>query len=152
VLEHDFQESVGCWVGLTARAFERAVNDELAPLGITFPQWQVLGWLAFEPDLSQTQLAQRMRVEAPTLVGILDRMERDGWITRQPAPDDRRKKLVRPMPKVQPVWEQIMAACRRVRAQALQGIEAEELQQVKGVLERIRQNLTADVLSELEAR
>jgi len=129
---------------MTARAFERALNDELAPHGITYPQWQVLAWLAFEGNLTQAQLAQRMRIEAPTLVGILDRMERHGWISRQPSPDDRRKKLICPRPKVRPVWERILAACHRVRARALEGIAAEELQQVRNVLERIQQNLGAE--------
>jgi MarR family transcriptional regulator for hemolysin len=148
MLEHDFHESIGCWVVLTSRAFERALNDELAPHGITFPQWQVLGWLAFDGELTQAQLAQRMRVEAPTLVGILDRMERDGWISRQPAPDDRRKKLIQPCPKVKPIWETVMAACRRVRARALQGVEPEDVEHVKNVLQKIRENLNAESVVE----
>lgn len=142
MLEHDFNESIGCWVGMTARAFERALNEELQPHGITFQQWQVLAWLAFEGDLSQAQLAQRMRVEAPTLVGILDRMERDAWIERHVSAGDRRKKLIRPMPKVQPVWERIRAGCSSVRERAVRGIDAAELEQVRRVLEKLRQNLS----------
>lgn len=150
MLEHDFHESLACGVALTSRAFERALNDELAPHGITYPQWQVLGWLAFEGELSQSELAQRMRVEAPTLVGILDRMERDGWIARQSSPSDRRKKIVRPMPKVQPVWQRILDACHRVRARALHGLQPDEIEQVKQTLERIRENLGADCPAEVK--
>ncbi|ADB18240.1 transcriptional regulator, MarR family [Pirellula staleyi DSM 6068] len=144
MLEHDFHDSIGCWVGMTARAFERALNEELAPHGITFQQWQVLAWLAFEGELSQAQLAQRLRVEAPTLVGILDRMERDMWIERVVAAGDRRKKLIRPMPKVKPVWERILAAARSVRMRATQGVSAVELEQVRLILERLRLNLSGE--------
>lgn len=144
MLEHDFHDSIGCWVGLTARAFERALNDELSPHGITFPQWQVLAWLALDGELTQAQLALRMRVEAPTLVGILDRMQRDGWISREPAKDDRRKKIIRPRAKVRPVWEKVLAACRRVRERALQGVDDSEREQLKNVLHKIRENLKAE--------
>jgi MarR family transcriptional regulator for hemolysin len=141
VLDYDFEESMGYWVVMTARAFEQALNEELAPHGITYRQWQLLGWLALEGALSQSQLVERMRIEAPTLVGILDRMERDGWITRETSPDDRRKKLVRPTPRVKPVWDKVAGAARRVRARATRGLASETVEQVKQVLAHIQGNL-----------
>ncbi len=141
MLEYDFEASIAYWVGMTARLFEQALNEELTPHGITYRQWQALGWLALEGELSQTQLAERMQVEAPTLVGILDRMERDGWITRHPDATDRRKKLVRPTPRVQPVWAKIVRVARKLRAEATQGIAPEELELVKKVLGKIQDNL-----------
>ena len=73
LVRYDFEESVGYWVVLTARAFRKALDEELAPHGITLAQWQVVGWLATEGELSQADLAARMEVEPPTLKGILDR-------------------------------------------------------------------------------
>ena len=63
-----------------------------------------------------------MMVEPPTLVGILDRMERDGWITRNSCPSDRRKKLIRATTAAEPVWEKIAEGGRRVRARATDGL------------------------------
>jgi MarR family transcriptional regulator for hemolysin len=146
VLEYDFEDSITFWVCMTSRALERALNEEVAPHGITFQQCQVLGWLAIEGELTQSQLAERMRIEPPTLAGIFDRMERDGWIRRHPSPTDRRKKLIRPTPQVQPVWAKIVTCARRVRARATQGLDAEELRMVKRILETIRENLNADKL------
>jgi MarR family transcriptional regulator for hemolysin len=143
VLEYDFEESIGYWVVMTAHAFERALNEELAPHGITYRQWQVLGWLALEGELSQSQLVERLQIEAPTLAGILDRMERDGWISRRVDDGDRRKKLVRPTPRVRPVWAKIVAAARRVRAQATQAILPEQLEIVRQTLAAIQENLKA---------
>jgi MarR family transcriptional regulator for hemolysin len=142
VLAYDFQESITYWVCMTARALERALNEELAPHGITMQQAGVLGWLALEGDLSPSQLAERLQVEPPTLVGILDRMERDGWVERLPAPDDRRKKLVRPTPRVQPVWAQIATCGRRVRARATRGLSPQELERVKSALALVQKNLS----------
>jgi MarR family transcriptional regulator for hemolysin len=75
VLEYDFESSIGYWIFMTSQAMERALNEELAPLGITHRQFQVLAWLACVGVLSQAELAERMKVEAPTLAGILERME-----------------------------------------------------------------------------
>ena len=46
MLEQDFEQSVGYWAHMLSRAFERALNEELKPLGITLRQCQVLGCLA----------------------------------------------------------------------------------------------------------
>ena len=118
MLQYDFEESVGYWVMLGGQAFQKALNDELLPHGITFRQSQVLGWLVLEGDLSQVELANRMMIEPPTLVGILDRMERDGWISREACAGDRRKKLIRIRPEAATTWAKIVQCARRVRARA----------------------------------
>lgn len=141
MLEYDFEESIAYWVCMTARALEQALNEELTQHGITYRQWQVLAWLALEGELTQSQLAEKLRIEAPTLVGILDRMERDGWITRQPDAHDRRKKLIRPTPRVQPVWETVARAARQVRARASQHLTPDELHLLKKIMTVIRGNL-----------
>jgi MarR family transcriptional regulator for hemolysin len=143
VLQYDFEESITYWVWTTAHAFERALNEELAPHGITFRQAQVLGWLALEGEVSQARLAECMRIEAPTLAGILDRMERDGWILRVPSATDRRKKLVRPAPRVEPVWRKIATCGRRVRARATQGLDPAEVRRLMHLLAQIQSNLEA---------
>jgi MarR family transcriptional regulator for hemolysin len=101
----------------------------------------VLGCLALEGPLSQTDLAERMRIEPPTLVGILDRMERDGWIRRDADKRDRRKKLIHPQAAAKPVWSKIVACAKRVRAKATRGLSQEELEQLKRLLTQVQENL-----------
>ena len=148
MLEHDFEQSIGYWSHMVSRAFERALNEELKPHGITLRQCQVLGWLAIDKELTQSQLAERLRVEPPTLVRILDRMERAEWIARHTDPDDRRRKLIRPTRRVKPVWERILACIRSVRAQATEGVAPEDLQAARLVLSRMHENLQALVLAD----
>ncbi len=140
-LEYDWEESVGCWVAQTYRALLKAINEELAPHQVTFPQAQVLGWLSMEEGLSQSELAQRMEIEPPTLAGILDRMERDDWIVREACPDDRRRKIVRPGPQSRDVWRDVVEAAARSRKRATRGIPKARLDELKGTLEQIRANL-----------
>jgi MarR family transcriptional regulator for hemolysin len=119
----------------------RAMDAELLREAITIRQWEVLAWTAVEQDLSQAQLAERMGIEAPTLVGIVSRMERDGWLERCACPADRRKKQLRPTPKAEAVWEQMLECCGRVRARATQGISEQELAFFKGICEKMCSNL-----------
>ena len=141
MLEYDFEKSVGFWVCQTSHALQRAFNEELAPQGVTYRQAQVLGCLALEGQLSQTDLAERMRIEPPTLVGILDRMERDGWIRRDGDKTDRRRKFIQPTPAARPVWTKIVAAAKRVRTRASQGLSAAQLAQLKKLLNLVQVNL-----------
>jgi MarR family transcriptional regulator for hemolysin len=147
-LEYDFEESIGYWMFMASRAWEQCLNEEMAPHGMTYRQWQVLCWLALEGELTQKQLADRLRIEAPTLVGILDRMEKAGWIERRPAPNDRRKNLIIPTLRVQPIWNKVVGVARQVRARATAGITPEDLVAVKRVMDRIQKNLQSQPLLE----
>jgi MarR family transcriptional regulator, transcriptional regulator for hemolysin len=141
MLHYDFSESIGCWLTLATHTYHRAVSDELAPHGITYRQSMVLGWLAHEGELSQTDLASKMMVEPPTLVGILDRMERDGWITRHNCPSDRRKKIIRANPGAEPVWDKIVECAVRVRRRAIEGMSESDLATLKRLLGQVQTNL-----------
>jgi MarR family transcriptional regulator for hemolysin len=141
-LDYDFEESVGYWVILTAQAFQKALNDELAPHGITFRQSQVLGWLALKGDLSQVDLATRMMIEPPTLVGILDRMERDGLITRVASPTDRRCKMVHVNHNASAMWEKVVSCARKVRARAVDGLSPRQVNTLRKTLKTVLGNLS----------
>jgi MarR family transcriptional regulator for hemolysin len=140
-LDYDFAQSIGYWLTVTTQAFHRAVSEELLPHGVTYRQSMVLGWLALEGELSQTELAHKMLVEPPTLVGILDRMERDGWISRHDCPSDRRKNIIRANPAAEPVWEQIVECAMRVRERATHGLSERQLATLMKLLRQMGQNL-----------
>jgi len=138
---YDFEKSLGYFVIPVAHALERALNEELESLGVTVRQWQVIACLILREDACQADLARQLRVEAPTLKGILDRMERHGWIERYASPTDRRCKLVRLAPGVLPAWKPMAACARRVRKRALKGIGPRQFETMKAALMIVRRNL-----------
>jgi MarR family transcriptional regulator for hemolysin len=141
VLQYDFEDSVGCWIAGTSHALRRAMDSELAQENITYRQWEVLAWLSFAGEQTQADLSERIGIEAPTLAGVISRMERDGWLERVNCPHDRRKKYIRPTPKAEAVWNRMVACCHRIRARAIEGIPAEHLQLLRATCETIRANL-----------
>ena len=144
MLEYEFEESIGYWICMTSHLMERALNEELAPQGITFRQFQVLGWLVLEGGMSQIELAERMNIEPPTLVGILDRMQREGWLSREGCPEDRRRKIIRAQAKAEPVWSKMIASARRVRARATQGLDEHQVQTLMQLLGQVQENLNSE--------
>jgi MarR family transcriptional regulator for hemolysin len=141
MLDYDFEESVGYWVTMTSHAIRRAIDLELAKENITFRQFEVLAWIALEGEQSQVELAERLGIEAPTLAGILSRMERDGWLERYGCPEDRRRKRIRVTPKAEAVWVRMADCCWRVRAKATEGITPEELENFKRICQQLRANV-----------
>jgi MarR family transcriptional regulator for hemolysin len=139
--DYDFHESLGYWMTLSTQALHRTVSQQLAPHGITFRQAQVIGWLVLTGELSQGELVQRMMIEPPTLVRLLDRMEAAGLIRRDGDPHDRRRRIVRLTDEAGPMWEQIAATLRKVRKQAGRGLSPDELEQLKTLLRKVLANL-----------
>lgn len=144
MLDREFEESLAYWIFTSAYAIETALNEELAPLGITHRQVQILGALTLHGEASQNELAETLRIEPSSVVRLLDRMERAGWITRESDPIDRRRKIIKPTDKVGPLWRQIKAHGMRAKERGLQGLTEEQVATARNVLRQIRQNLMGD--------
>lgn len=150
MLHYDFEESVGYWAVVTAHAFHKALNEELAQHGITYRQWQVLAWLVLDGPLSQAELADRMDIEPATIVTVLARMQRDGLIRRESCALDRRKKIVCPTAAAEPIWAQGVECARRVRAIATAGFTPEQTAEARRYLAAMQENLRRASLSRSE--
>lgn len=153
LFEYDFDQSIGYLVCKTWQALEAALNEELRAENITYRQWQVLVCLALlGEETSQGDIAERLSIERATLVGVLDRMERDGWIRRVPCPTDRRKNWIRATEQVKPVWEKMVQCARSVRAKAVEGISERDIKTTWKALERIQKNLQATTPCKMESQ
>lgn len=142
MLKYDFEASAGYWLTRTYTAYTHAVQQALAPQGITFRQAQVLAWISARGPLSQRELAEDMLIEPPNLVGVLDRMEAAKLIQRKPCDDDRRRKLIHPLPAAEGVWEKIASIGNVIREQAVKGMTKSECRELKALLEKMEENLS----------
>ncbi|HMG31662.1 MAG TPA: MarR family transcriptional regulator [Jiangellaceae bacterium] len=66
-----------------------------ALLGLNDVDLDCLDLVARHGPLSPTALARRAGLHPATITGILDRLERSGWVTRDRDPSDRRAVVVR---------------------------------------------------------
>src|SRR5512143_1983179 len=79
---------------LIALARRRSLRDPVAAsceeLGLTAPQVHALLWLGHDGPLTMGELARRVAVTEKTVTGLVDRLERDGYLHRERDPLDRR--------------------------------------------------------------
>src|SRR3954471_22881633 len=69
----------------------RRITKELARRAeLTGPQLTVVKMLETVGDLSLSDLSDRIRAQNSTVTGIIDRMEREGLVTRARSTEDRR--------------------------------------------------------------
>jgi DNA-binding MarR family transcriptional regulator len=83
-------ESLGYLVNRAARSMAHQLSEELRPAGVGIGQWAVLLFLWTRDGLSQAELSRVVAIEPPTMVRTIDRMVRDGLVTRAPDPADGR--------------------------------------------------------------
>jgi len=84
------ENSTAHLASVAARLFSRALQERIAPYGVTVGQWTLLLFLWEQEGLSQKQLSRRAQIEEPTAARTIERMERDGLIYRKRNDRDRR--------------------------------------------------------------
>ena len=127
----------------TAHALRKAFDRRASALGVTRAQWKVLFRLTRFPGLRQVELADMLDIEPITLTRILDRLEEAGLVERQRDPDDRRAWRLQVTEKAVPLVERLKSLGSELVDEAFADIDRSELDQVRGVLARVRENVAA---------
>jgi DNA-binding MarR family transcriptional regulator len=86
--------------------------------------------------LSPTDLARRAGVHPATMTGILDRLERGGWIVRERDPGDRRAVRVRLLPDRYAELLRLYASMSKSMNKILAGYSDSELKAIADFLHR----------------
>lgn len=122
----------------------RALVDERARgMGLTLSRARLLMQLAKADGPIQSDLADLLDIEQPTLVRLLDGLERTGMIERRAAAGDRRARRVFLTEVARAQAEDILAFLAELRADVLDGIDPQELEVALRVLTRMSDNIVA---------
>ncbi|MEM7025028.1 MAG: MarR family transcriptional regulator [Pseudomonadota bacterium] len=139
--------NIGFLVHDVARLMRVAYDRRTKALGLTRSQWWVLNHLYFHDGITQSELADVLDIEKPTLGRLIDRLEAKGWIARQADPSDRRAKRVHLTGEVQALMQSLRTIAAELRSDALEGLSREQQGElvetmlvVKGNLLRMNEN------------
>ncbi len=131
-------ETIGPLLHGTARAWRLKLDERLKPMGLSQAKWRTLLHLSVASGaLTQAEIAARLGVEEPSVVTLLHRLEREGWVTRQSSPHDRRCNMVHLGRRAQRIIAPIKTAADELRHELLADIPASELRTCIKVLTRI---------------
>ena len=132
-------EPFGLLLHGTARAWRLKLDGRLKPMGLSQAKWRTLLHLSIASGpLTQAEVASRLGIEEPTLVTLLHRLERGGWVTRRNASHDRRCKTVHLGKRAHQVITRINAAAAKLRHELLDDIPPSQLLICMRVLGAIR--------------
>ena len=132
-------ETFGPLLHGTARAWRLKLDARLKPMGLSQAKWRTLLHLSLaDTTLTQAEVAARLGIEEPTLVNLLHRLEREGWVARRNAPHDRRCKTVHLGKRAHRIIAEINVTATKLRNELLDDIPKAELQTCMEVLARIR--------------
>jgi DNA-binding MarR family transcriptional regulator len=88
-----------------------------------------------------TELAERAQLTKPTVVYLVDDLEKLGCMERVPDPADGRAKLVRPTAKGRAAVEAARAAAAEIEAEWAALIGERRMRQLREALEELRERL-----------
>jgi MarR family transcriptional regulator for hemolysin len=123
---------------VAGRRWRKLANERIRPTGHTMARWESLFLVAFSDHaLTQGELARLLNVEGPTLVRMLDVLQKEELIERRQSEIDRRVTTNAITAKGRQAIDDIMGVTNALRTEVLQGIDPEELTVALKVLDQI---------------
>lgn len=109
--------------------------------GLTLPRARTLMLLGKKDRMTQTELADALEIEGPTLVPLLDCLEKQGLIERQPVDGDRRAKQIALTRAGQDQAAYVDRIVRDFRAGVLKGVDEDDLKAAIRVFHAMGRNI-----------
>ncbi|WP_397539029.1 MarR family winged helix-turn-helix transcriptional regulator [Rummeliibacillus pycnus] len=97
-------------------------SKRLEECGVTPGQYGVLNCLWREGQLSPKQIGEMLYIEAPTVSGILDKLQKAEFIERSVDPNNRRNVLVMATQKSNEIRDEVIAATIELNNKVLENL------------------------------
>jgi DNA-binding MarR family transcriptional regulator len=122
---------------LLAGATRRLIEEErplLEAHGLTMWGYIALSRLAAEPAASQLLLAESMGYDKTRLITLLDALEANGLLTRQPDPTDRRARIIALTPTGRKLHRAAHRSILAMEKRLLSEISEADIQRLRDIL------------------
>lgn len=136
---------IGYHVNRTGRRLQHRLMELVAAQGYDYPVefWPALHHLYRAGGaLSQNRLADYLFRDKATVARLVARMERDGFVRREPDPADRRLKRVLLTPFGKTVTAQLRSHVHAMVSRSTRDIPAADLETCLDVLDQVFENLS----------
>jgi DNA-binding MarR family transcriptional regulator len=114
--------------------------------GVTLPRFDVMAVLYNAPDgMSMSDVSRWLMVSNGNVTGIVERLEREGLVHREPRPEDRRRHHVRLTDEGRAAFEAMAAGHEAWISDMFSGLSAEEVRQLYELLGRAKRSVRESV-------
>ena len=135
------QEYLGLLIAAARSRIKQVVLAQVAQFGLAPQQFWMLTALREMPGMSQADLAERVRADAPTVSRTLGALLERGLVRSDPDPEDRRRSRVFLTAAGEQLASEVAAVAADVRAAVVEGMSAAEETAIRRGLRRILDNL-----------
>jgi DNA-binding MarR family transcriptional regulator len=133
--------SLGFILNRTNIKMKNTLLHKFKDYDITPEQWAVLNRLWVCDAVSPKELAELTYKDQPTTVRILTKLENKGYIARKVNPQDSRSFLIYLTPKSKNIRDALTQLALEALDKATRGIDPDQLETAKSVLNQIYKNL-----------
>ncbi len=121
--------------------FDR-IGQLLRPLGVSSAGGLVLGQLRDHGPMSPSELGERLIVTRATVTGVVDSLERRGYVSRSPNPNDRRGIIVGLTPAGLDIVAQVRTLIHRQEREWMGALSDEELSAYINLMHRVQDRVS----------
>lgn len=131
-------------LGRLYRLWGRVADQELLPLGLTYPRWTALWKLKRLGDhISQKSLADALEIEVASLMRTLGQLEEQGLVNRHCCSEDKRARIVSLTDAGLELLAQMEQRIMQARHDLLGNVDEAELARFELTLGKITDNALA---------
>ena len=136
----------------TSKLVSRAFDEALTQVGGSLPTWVILTTLKARKHGKQQDIADAVGIEGATLTHHLNRLERDGLITRTRDPQNRRVHQVALTDAGEQAFFNMLGSVQAFDRRLRAGFSDGEVAALTSALERLRTNITTTESTPEEGR
>jgi MarR family transcriptional regulator for hemolysin len=128
-LANDPVQTFGFHLARITRRLRQAVDGELRAYGLTEATWRPLAYLGHLGEgVRQKELAQALGIEGPSLVRLLDGLERRGLIVRREDESDRRARGIYLTPAGRDLQKRVLRVSNAIQRRLLASVRPADLE------------------------
>ncbi|MFD5916360.1 MarR family winged helix-turn-helix transcriptional regulator [Kitasatospora sp. NPDC058201] len=133
-------QSLPSWLaGRVAARGRGLVADAIAGEGLRLMQHAALAATAEHGPVAQADLGRLLAVDPKDMVGILNHLQRAGYVLRSPDPADKRKNAVTVTPEGAAVLARCAALAEAANEELLAPLNPDEQRQLMALLARVHE-------------
>ena len=123
------------------RKLRTMFDAQVKAQGLTLARARLMMQIAEREGDTQAELAQCMQIEQPSLVGLIDGLEKQGLVERRTTEEDRRANRIFLTPAARREADNLTAYVARLRDQVLAGVDHADIAGATRVLKVLAKNI-----------
>lgn len=135
--------AIVCHIMLLNSVLERRANRFVEEHGLTLPQWMALGCIGHcgKDGIRHSELGNRLMLSKAPITGVVDRLERGGYVQRVADETDRRASRIVITPEGETAWKRVRQTLRDRSSELCSQISQQEQAMLLNILSRLLENV-----------